>query len=136
MDGGRTRGGGAITEDIIEMNATILRALFHILFVVPVFLYVAIQRSATPAPMYYVLLLLAALIFIYHASKAFMRMQDGSPYVWVNLLHIMVIAPLLAYIGLREKDTPRAAYELLAMLGFAALGYHLMNIVRYSVVIA
>jgi len=123
-----------ITEDIVEMNKNVLMALFHILLIVPVFLYVAIKRSATPSAMYYVLLLFAALIFIYHTSRAFMRMQDGSPYVWVNLLHIMLIAPLLAYIGLREKDTPRAAYELLAMVGFAALGYHAMNLVKYSIV--
>lgn len=116
------------------MNPRILLPLFHILFVVPVFLYVAISRAGTAIPMYYALLILAALIFIYHGYRAFTRMQDGSPYVWVNLMHLMVIAPLLAYIGLRERTTPRAAYELLALLGFAALGYNLMNIVKYSMV--
>jgi hypothetical protein len=113
------------------MNLRILVPLFHILFVVPVFLFVAYQKAATPLPMYYVFNILAALIFVYHTYKAYMRMQDNSPYVWVNLIHIVVIAPLLAYIGFKEKEAARAAYEVLAMVAFGALGYHLMNIVMY-----
>jgi hypothetical protein len=112
------------------MNPAILTSLFHILIVVPVFLYVALSRASTVMPMYYVLLVVAALIFIYHGYRAVMRFQDGSPYVWVNLIHLLFIAPLLAYIGLREKTTPRAAYEMLAMLSFAALGYHMLSMTR------
>jgi hypothetical protein len=112
------------------MNSHIITSLFHIFFVVPVFLYVALSRAGTVMPMYYVLLALAALILIYHSYRAVMRFREGSPYVWVNLIHIMFVAPLLAYIGLREKTTPRAAYEMLAMLGFAGLGYHMLSMVR------
>jgi hypothetical protein len=113
------------------MNPRLLIPLFHILFVVPVFLYVAYSRAATPMPLYWVFLILAAVIFVFHSYKAFVRLQEGSPYVWVNILHVLLVAPLLAYIGLREKATPRAAYELLALVGFGALGYHLANTIIY-----
>ena len=49
--------------------------------------------------------------------------------VWVNLIHMLYVAPLLIYIGYYEKDTPRYAYELLALVGFAALGYHTYQLV-------
>lgn len=49
--------------------------------------------------------------------------------IWVNLVHVLYVAPLLIYIGYKEKDTPRYAYELLALLGFAALGYHIYSLV-------
>jgi hypothetical protein len=34
----------------------------------------------------------------------------------------------MVYIGINQKNTPRAAYEMLAMVGFAGLGYHLWSI--------
>jgi 4-hydroxybenzoate polyprenyltransferase len=114
------------------MNPRILVPLFHIAFVVPLFLFVAYQRAATPAPMYWIFLILAAIIFIYHAYKAVMRLQEGSPYAWVNVFHVVVVAPLLAYIGLRERATPRAAYEILTILAFGTLGYHISNAVAYT----
>jgi hypothetical protein len=49
---------------------------------------------------------------------------------WVNALHVILIAPLLLFIGYHKKETPRFAYELLLMLGFAAGGYHLFSVVK------
>lgn len=49
--------------------------------------------------------------------------------IWVNLIHMLYVAPLLIYIGYREKFTPRYAYELLALIAFAALGYHTYNLI-------
>ena len=58
-----------------------------------------------------------------------MRWRAHSSAVWINLIHVLTVAPLLIYIGSRGYDTPRWAYEVLAMLSFAALGYHLYSIV-------
>ena len=41
---------------------------------------------------------------------------------------MLVVAPLLLWIGYYGKETSRAAYELLLMTGFAALGYHLYSL--------
>jgi hypothetical protein len=43
---------------------------------------------------------------------------------------MLFVAPLLLYIGYHKKDTPRSAYEITMMLGFAAIGYHLFSLVR------
>ena len=111
------------------MDSHLLLALFHIFAVVPLFLYVAISKANTATAVYGFLLILGAVIFLYHGYKAWKRFVAGSPGLWVNVIHVFYVAPLLMYIGYREKDTPRYAYELLALVGFAALGYHMYNLI-------
>ncbi len=110
------------------MNTHIILASFHILVVVPFFLYVGFTRAANPEWIYNLLLGLGLFIFAYHAFKSAVRYIARSPYIWVNLFHALLIAPLLVYIGLYGKKTPRAGYELLLIAAFAALGYHMYNL--------
>lgn len=56
--------------------------------------------------------------------KAVKKYYAGSQSLWVNLLHVLFVGPLLAYIGYMGEQTPRSAYELLALAAFGALGYH------------
>lgn len=111
------------------MDSHLLLALFHIFAVVPLFLYVALSRANTATPVYGFLLGLGVVILLYHGYKAWTRFLSGSSMIWVNLIHMLVVAPLLIYIGYREKYTPRYAYELLALIAFAALGYHTYNLI-------
>jgi hypothetical protein len=103
-------------------------AAFHILFVVPLFLFVGFSRAANPEWLYNVLLGLGLFLFAYHAFKAAVRFIARSPYIWVNLIHALLIAPLLVFIGIYGKKTPRAGYEMLLLVAFAALGYHMYNL--------
>jgi hypothetical protein len=112
------------------MDTHILLALFHILAVVPFFMYVGLQRSATPPIVYTVLLSLGVILTLYHGYKAWIRYAAASPYLYVNLIHALLIGPLLIYIGAKGRDTPRWAYEVLLMFAFAAGGYHLYNLVQ------
>jgi hypothetical protein len=50
-------------------------------------------------------------------------MKADKPY-WVNLIHILLVGPLLVYIGYNRENTKRKYFELLLMLGFASIGYH------------
>lgn len=111
------------------MDTHIIISLFHIFAVVPFFLYVAFNRAAIPNAIFTALLVLGIGIGLYHGYKALRRYQLQSPYLWVNLIHVFYVAPLMIYIGYNEKMTPRPAYELLAMVGFAALGYHLYSLI-------
>ena len=110
------------------MNQHVVLSLFHLAVVVPFFFYVAFQRAATPDWAYWVALVVGLIVLLVHSVKGFYRYLSASTYLWVNLIHVLLIAPLLIYIGYNGKKTPRAAYELLAMAGFAALGYHIYNI--------
>ena len=116
------------------MNSHVIISIAHIAIVVPLFLYVAFSRAATPDWLYWVLFTIGLIIFMVHSVKGVNRWMSGSTYVWVNLLHVLLIAPLLVYIGYYGKKTPRPAYELLAMAGFAAAGYHMYNILMQAMV--
>lgn len=96
-----------------------LVGLFHVLIVAILFIYVGIHRTDIPAFVFPILLSLGAIIIPYHAYKASIK-KSG----WVNYIHIFLVGPLLMYIGYNGVETERKFFELLLMLGFAALGYH------------
>jgi len=110
-------------------NVHIALALFHIFVVIPVLGYVAFQRSQLPPWVFPALLSLGCIIAVYHTFKIIVKWQASSPSVWVNMVHVFAVAPILLYIGSQAYDTPRWAYEILLMEVFAALGYHLYNLV-------
>lgn len=112
------------------MDSHIILALFHLLLIVPFFLYVGLQRSATPPIVYTVLLTLGVILLLYHGYKSWIRYSAASPYLYVNLIHSVLLAPLLIYIGAKGRDAPRWAYEVLLMFAFAAGGYHLYSLVQ------
>ena len=105
-------------------------SVFHLLFIAPLFLYIGFQRSAVPEWVYLALFAIGCVVFLYHGVKLIVRIQNSSSYSWVNAIHDLLLAPLLIYIGYHKKETPRAAYELLLMTAFAALGYHLFSLVK------
>ena len=104
-------------------------ALFHILLVAPFFLYVAIVRGQLMPWIFSALLGLGLVILVYHAYKTVIKWQAHSLSAWVNIIHVIAVAPLLIFIGASGYDTPRWAFEVLAMFGFAAVGYHLYTLV-------
>lgn len=60
------------------------------------------------------------------------RLQLKSGLAWINAIHVLFVGPLLFYIGYKNKDTPRSAFELLLLLAFAAGGYHLYELASYT----
>jgi len=114
----------------MELDQHFILALVHLAVIVPFFLFVGFQRSATPDWVYLATLAVGLIILVYHGFKLFLRIKNRSAYAWINAIHVLLVAPLLIYIGYHKKETPRAAYELLLMLGFAAAGYHLFSLVR------
>jgi hypothetical protein len=111
------------------MDTHLLLSLFHIFAVVPFFLYIALNRANTSQNVYRAAFVIGILITLYHGYKSFLKLKAGSQSVWVNLMHVAFIGPLLVYIGYSEQNTPRAAYELLALSGFGALGYHIYHMI-------
>ena len=112
------------------MDGHILLSLFHLLLIVPFFLYVGLQRSATPPIVYTFLLTLGVILTLYHGYKSWIRYTAASPYLYVNLIHFALLGPLLIYLGVKGRDAPRWAYEVLLMFAFAAGGYHLYSLVQ------
>ena len=105
------------------MNSESIVHLFHVLIIGSLFLYVGIQRTNIPTFMFPLLLGLGVIVIFYHIFKVYTYMKQGKGY-WVNLIHILLVGPLLVYIGYNGEKTQRLYFELLLMLGFAAIGYH------------
>jgi len=105
------------------MEASSFVHLFHILIVGGLFLYVGITKTNIPRCMFTFLILLGIVIIIYHGFKAYKKLNEGKT-PWVNYIHILIVGPLLVYIGVNREKTPRFYFELLLMLGFASIGYH------------
>ena len=109
----------------MEFDTHFWLAIIHLLFVVPLFLYVGFTRADTPHWLYLAFLAIGIVILVYHGFKLIVRLKNRSGYSWVNALHVLTIAPLLIYIGYTGEKTARKYFEMLLMLGFAAIGYHL-----------
>jgi hypothetical protein len=105
------------------MDSHKLVHLFHIIIVGGLFLYVGINRDKISSGLFNVLFYLGIFIIIYHLYKAYGYLKDNKG-IWVNLIHIFIVGPLLVYIGYNGDKTTRKFFEMLLMLGFAAIGYH------------
>jgi len=105
------------------MSSLFFVHLFHIIIVGSLFLYVGIKKTNIPNFMYTVLTILGVIIILYHSFKVYKKLKEGlNP--WINYIHIFIVGPLLLYIGINGKKTQRPYFEILLMLGFAAIGYH------------
>ena len=112
------------------MNVHMILAFFHILFVAPLFFVIAFFQDKMPDWAYTAILGLGIFLIIYQSYKYILRLSQKSGYAWVNLFHMIIVAPLLIYIGYNRQQTPRSAYELCIMVGFAALGYHTYSAIK------
>lgn len=110
----------------------ISRHLFHALLVGPLFIYVGIVKDGTPDAVYNTLGAFAAVIFFYHSYRAFTKLKAGQS-AWVNWIHIFLIAPLLLILAYMKKSSDSRYYEMLLLLGFAAIGYHGFYAIRESI---
>lgn len=106
------------------MTSEKLVHLFHIFIVGGLFLYVGINRDNIFTPLFNILFFLGFIIIFYHLYKIYGYLKLGKG-IWVNLIHVFIVGPLLVYIGYYGEKTSRKFFEILLMLGFASIGYHL-----------
>ncbi len=106
------------------MDSHTLIHLFHIFIVGGLFIYVGMNREKINAALFPVLFYLGFGIIIYHLYKVYSYLK-ASKGICVNLIHILIVGPLLVYIGYYRESVARKYFEMLLMLGFAAIGYHL-----------
>lgn len=71
-----------------------------------------------------VLIIMGGLITLYHGYKLF----STSIYNWVSWIHVLLIGPLLFFIGWNNGKVDSKYYKFLVMLGGAALVYHSLRL--------
>jgi hypothetical protein len=114
----------------LAFDSHTILSLLHVLFIAPLFFAIAFFRSTLSVWAFRALFGLGLFVLLYHSYKFFLKLSQNSSGAWVNAVHILIVAPLLIYIGLEQKEAKRAAYEISIMVGFAVLGYHLYYLVH------
>jgi hypothetical protein len=107
--------------------------LLHTLLIAPIFIYVGMNRDQVHEYVFYALGLIGAIVLAYHSYKAYTKLISGQS-AWINWIHIVLVAPLLLLLGYLKKDANRRYFEMLMMLGFAALGYHGFYLISDSII--
>jgi hypothetical protein len=105
------------------------RHLLHLLAVGPLFIYVGLERENVPDQVFTGLGILGLVVLFYHSYKAYLKLKDGNS-AWVNWIHILLVAPLLLILGYLKKDASRRYFEMMLLLGFSAIGYHGLYLIR------
>jgi len=99
--------------------------LLHIFIIGGLFIYVGINNTKIYSFIYPLLIFLGFYVLVYHFYRAYKAIiTKKTAWIWVNIFHIIIVAPILLIIGFKGLDTPNFFYELLLMLGFASVGYH------------
>lgn len=96
--------------------------LTHIFIVFTLLFYIGIVRNNMPIFMYKILIVLGIIIIIYHIYRLITKGLKDK--IW-NYLHILLFAPLLIYIGIKQNKTHRIYYDLILALSFSALGLNI-----------
>lgn len=109
------------------MNENTIVAIFHILFSGPLLIYVGESYGYLPKWQLYGLIILGAGVMLYHITKV---MKLGIFIGWIYALHAFLFAPLLIVVGILGPKAFLGIYPVLTMLGFSAIGYHGMKIVK------
>jgi len=113
----------------MSLTSDLSKNFFHLLAVGPLFMYVGLQRENTPEHVFTAIGILGLVVLFYHSYKAYLKLKDGKS-AWVNWIHILLVAPLLLILAYLKKDANRRYFEMLLLLGFAAIGYHGLYLMR------
>ena len=100
----------------------------HALAIAPALIYIGLAREKLSQSTFMTIGVVGIGIFFYHAYKFYSRTDYESG--WVNLINVLLVAPLLMVIGFYGKQTSRRFFEMLLMFGFGALGYHGLNVAK------
>ena len=109
----------------LNYNRSLIVHLFHIFFVGGLFLYMGIHKNSAPSWIYYVLLFLGIGVISAHGFKLI-----KNRYSLVSWFHVLIVAPLVLYIGYTGAHAPQVAYQLILGAGILAIADHAYWLIR------
>ena len=103
----------------MSINKLVIVHLFHIIFVGAMFVYLGVRKNAAPTWLYTAIIFLGIAIIIAHGLKLLKNAHS-----LVSWFHVLIVAPLVIYIGRTGPHAPDIAYNLILLEGIMAIGYH------------
>jgi hypothetical protein len=98
--------------------------VLHLLFVAPLLIFVGLMKPQYNW-IYYVMLALSVGVFVNFGNKVISQKWTQRT-VWY-VIHALLFAVLLFFVGWHGKATPNVAYSLLLAVGLAAFSYHALS---------
>tara|TARA_Y100000817_G_scaffold132245_1_gene103559 strand:+ start:22 stop:672 length:651 start_codon:yes stop_codon:yes gene_type:complete len=100
--------------------------LSHILLFVPILCYVAYYKQNSGDGAFSILVALAIFTAGYHAMRllSIIHKKFSTKALVIYLTHLLVICPLLLYVGIQKKKTNKYAFYALYVLAALAFIYH------------
>ena len=95
--------------------------LSHILFGGPLLAYVGFMKQKTHNHVYKLLLLVGVIIALYHLYKLYIKFSKKKYISYVNLLHLLLVVPLLIYVGLYKEKVVYPTFDLLFAMGIGII---------------
>ena len=103
----------------------------HVFVIAPLLIYVGLAREDVPEHLFNALGVIGLVVLGYHTYRAYGKLKENKS-AWINWIHIFLVAPLLLILAYLKKDASRRYFEMLMLLGFAALGYNALYLIRDS----
>jgi hypothetical protein len=104
----------------------------HVFIIVPLLLWIYSRRGGLPENFCKVCLLIVAFAAGYHLYMLKNLTEKTMWKNWIYLLHILLVFPILAWVLYQCNKASRKWYEMILLLAFSALGYHVYNWTKYS----
>lgn len=105
--------------------------LIYIFFTGPLLIFIGLFKPVFQW-IYWLLFLTAVYVMIRFSIWLSQVKELSSRHAWY-LMHILLVVPLLLYVGWMKKETPSTIFSLLLALGIAAFGYHLVRLIEKNV---
>jgi hypothetical protein len=105
--------------------------LIHIFFTGPLLIYIGLFKPEFQW-IYWLLFLTGLYVMIRFSIWLAQVKELANHHAWY-LMHILLVVPLLLYVGWMKKETPSTIFSLLLALGIAAFGYHLVRLIEKNV---
>jgi len=97
----------------------------HILLVAPLLVYLGWQQGRVPQAALHLTLALGVLVLLYHLYQLWGRRNAlGSYMAMINMFHVLVVAPVLIYIGSGIGAVPSQLWSVLLVVAPVIFLYH------------
>jgi hypothetical protein len=106
-------------------NRYLLTQIGHILILGPLLLYIGISKP--PQNWLYQILMILGIIAI---STFLMKLILAWSTLFWTMWHILFISIILIWVGVKKDKSPSFLFNLLIIIGSAAIGYNLIKLLK------